>query len=702
MTTTKAIQPTTKEVEVDHKAETLNLSENARHILEQRYLTKDDSGAPTEDPEGLFRRVSEAVAQGEEPKARQLWAHRFYEMMTSLKFLPNSPTLVNAGTGGRGCLSACFVVSPEDNMESIMQVASDAAMIEKWGGGIGFGFSKLRPRKDRIATTHGEACGPIAVMKLYSSVGSTLTQGAFRQGAHMGQMHISHPDVQEFIHCKDNDDTLANFNISVQISDDFMRAVDNDEEWTFYNPRDTGQGAAREPVSTVSARDLWNEICNSAWKTGDPGVVFMDRVWETQPNPQMGYIQSSNPCVTGDTLVYTGEGLMPISELVGKTPALSLDSRSGAEASFAIKVWQSGVKPVYRLVTREGYTLKLTGDHEVFTARGKVAASDLQCGDRIRLLDHKGYFGTFGDRNLGLTLGWLTGDGHIEAKRAVLSFYGEDHKVAPVLAEATQSVVAGTGERPTRYYPTGVHTTSAGRGTVQSTRLRDVVRGYGLTEQDWHHVPDVVYQGTEEMQRGYLQALFGADGTVAGKNSKKGVSVRLNSSYPELLEGVQRLLLNFGIASRIYLRRSERTAMMPDGKGGKKPYRTKANCEVIIGKDNVLRFRDEIGFLNEAKNDRLANRIASYGKCGFYKESFLARFDRLEPLGRRACLRPDRADDTLLRGEWAGHIQLRRRDARELRQLLPRLNQSGQTPERQRLRLQTTQTDRKDRHQIPE
>ena len=272
------------------------LSENAHIILKQRYLMRGDDGEPVEDPDGLFHRVSNAVAQGEKPQSRHEWAGRFYDLMTSLKFLPNSPTLVNAGTGGRGCLSACFVVSPDDNMTSIMQVASDAAMIEKWGGGIGFGFSKLRPRRDRIATTHGEACGPIAVMKLYSSVGATLTQGAFRLGAHMGQLNIRHPDVQEFIHCKDNDDTLANFNISVQITDDFMRAVDNDGEWMLYNPRDTGSGPVNEVVRTVRARDLWREICESAWKTGDPGVVFMDRVWDTQPNPQMGDIQTSNPC----------------------------------------------------------------------------------------------------------------------------------------------------------------------------------------------------------------------------------------------------------------------------------------------------------------------------------------------------------------------------------------------------------------------
>ena len=611
--------------------ESLALSDNARVILEQRYLRKDADDNPIETPEGLFRRVARSIAEGEDAGMRAEWENRFYDLLTSLKFLPNSPTLVNAGTG-KGCLSACFVVTPDDNMESIMNVAHDAAMIEKWGGGIGFGFSKLRPRNDVIRTTHGHACGPIAVMKLYSSVGATLTQGAFRLGAHMGQLRDSHPDVREFIHCKDNDDTLQNFNISVQITDEFMKAVRDDADWQLVNPRDEGAGPSGDVVETIRARDLWNEISESAWKTGDPGVVFMDRVWETAPNPQMGRIETSNPCVTGDTLVYTGGGLVPISELVGETPTLSLDSRSGVESSFATKVWQSGVKPVFRLATKEGYTLKLTADHEVFTTRGKVAAGDLSKGDQIRLVDHKGGFGNLGDRNLGLVLGWLTGDGHIDVKRAVLSFYGEDHEIGPLVAEATQNVVAGTGQRPTRAYPTDMHVTGAGRGMVQSTRLRDVVRGYGLTEQDRRHVPEVVYQGTEEMQRAYLQTLFGADGTVSGKGPNKGLSVRLNSSYRELPEGVQRLLLNFGIASRIYLHRKERMASMPDGKGGMKEYRTASNYEMVVSKDNVRRFMDEVGFLNERKNAQLQDVAGQYKK-GFYKERFLATFERLDPMG---------------------------------------------------------------------
>ena len=273
----------------------LALSENARFIIEKRYIRRNDDGEPIEDVEGLFRRVSEAIALGEPEVKRAEYEQRYYEKMSTLKFLPNSPTIVNAGTG-RGCLSACFVVSPEDNIESIMKVANDAAMIEKWGGGIGFGLSDLRPKKDKISTTHGQACGPKAVMKLYSSVGATLTQGAFRLGAHMGQLIISHPDIEEFIHCKDDDDTLQNFNISVQITDEFMKAVDNDEDFALVTPRDTGDGPVNEVVATVKAKDLWDDIAESAWKTGDPGVVFVDRVWETAPNPQMGKIKTSNPC----------------------------------------------------------------------------------------------------------------------------------------------------------------------------------------------------------------------------------------------------------------------------------------------------------------------------------------------------------------------------------------------------------------------
>ena len=260
------------------------LTANAKTILSVRYLTKDEAGDPTETPDELFHRVADTVG------GQSGMAAKYFDLMRSMKFLPNSPTLVNAGKDDAGCLSACFVVSPKDSLASIMEVASDAAMIEKYGGGIGFGLSDLRPKGDAIKTTHGMACGPVAVMKIYSTVGAQLTQGAFRMGAHMGQLHVSHPDIREFITCKDNDDTLTNFNISVQVSDEFMDAVYSGGDWDLINPH------SGEVTETVKAVDLWNEITESAWKTGDPGIVFMSRVHEASPNPQMGPIKTSNPC----------------------------------------------------------------------------------------------------------------------------------------------------------------------------------------------------------------------------------------------------------------------------------------------------------------------------------------------------------------------------------------------------------------------
>ena len=282
--------PDEGELTMNADAKYPELSANALAILSERYLRGD------ENPDDMFRRVAEAVARAEPKETRAERAEEFFSLMRSLRFLPNSPTLVNAGVEGAGSLSACYTISPDDSMASIMRVATDAAMIEKSGGGVGFGFGSLRPRYDRIASVQGIACGPVAVMKLYSEVGRTLTQGAFREGAHMGQLPVSHPDIREFIHCKDSDTELANFNISVQVTDEFMRKVEEDGEWELINPRDRGNGPENCVSETVRAREIWDEIAKSAWKTGDPGLVFIDRVHDTAPNPQLGEIRTSNPC----------------------------------------------------------------------------------------------------------------------------------------------------------------------------------------------------------------------------------------------------------------------------------------------------------------------------------------------------------------------------------------------------------------------
>ena len=264
---------------------------NAIQILEKRYLQRDKDGNIVETPRELFERVADTVSSVEKERDRETWREVFFNMMWSKQFLPNSPTLVNAGTN-KGSLSACFVMSPEDTMESIMQVAYDSALVEKWGGGIGFNLSHLRPKNDSISTTHGKALGPIGVMRIYAKLGTEITQGSFRLGAHMAMLSVDHPDIREFIHCKDdvrNNNELSNFNISVRIPDSFMLAVESGDDWPLFNPRNG------EIVETVSASELWNEICQSAWETGDPGLGFMDRVMETHPNPQLDEL-TSNPC----------------------------------------------------------------------------------------------------------------------------------------------------------------------------------------------------------------------------------------------------------------------------------------------------------------------------------------------------------------------------------------------------------------------
>lgn len=260
---------------------TLQLTKNAEIVLKARYLL----GAET--PEDLFWRVARAIAEPEEDK--EAWAQTFFEMMASCQFMPNSPTLFNAGTG-QGTLSACFVIPIEDTMESIMKAATTSAMIQKFGGGIGYSFSKLRSRGSHISTTHGKACGAVSVLKMLSALSDMITQGGKRHGANMGILHVSHPEIMNFIHLKDTNQEAQNFNVSVAVTDAFMRAVDKDQEWKLVDP------CTNEVTDTLPARRIWDDIIHSAWETGDPGLYFIDESNRHNPTPHLGDLDSTNPC----------------------------------------------------------------------------------------------------------------------------------------------------------------------------------------------------------------------------------------------------------------------------------------------------------------------------------------------------------------------------------------------------------------------
>jgi ribonucleoside-diphosphate reductase alpha chain len=275
----------------------LKLTRNAKTVLERRYLKKDPSGRVIEKPHHMFQRVARHIAKAElsygpkaQAKARQReMEDRFYEMMTDFTFLPNSPTLMNADRE-LGQLAACFVLPVEDSMDGIFDSLKNAAVIHKSGGGTGFAFSRLRPKNSQVGTTGGIASGPVSFMKIFNTATEQVKQGGTRRGANMAILRVDHPDIMEFIYCKQEKDELNNFNISVGLTEAFMKAVGKGENYSLIDPQDQSK------VGELNAGEVYQALYKQAWENGDPGIVFLDRLNRDNPTPELGEIESTNPC----------------------------------------------------------------------------------------------------------------------------------------------------------------------------------------------------------------------------------------------------------------------------------------------------------------------------------------------------------------------------------------------------------------------
>ncbi len=286
------------------------ISKNAMTVLEKRYLLRNAQGKLSETPDQLFLRVADAVAQAELPyggaNSFEHWREQFYTLLSSLDFLPNSPTLMNAGTK-LGQLSACFVLPLEDTMSSIFETLRITALIQQSGGGTGFNFSKLRP-KDAPINGSGRSTGAVSFMQVFDEATEHIKQGGKRRGANMGILNIDHPDILEFLEAKKTPGVLSNFNISAGITDAFMHAVENDATWQLQHP------SLKEPIE-IRARELWNKIVQSAWETGDPGMIFLDEINRHNPTPKVGRIEATNPCGEVPLLPYEACNLGSINLL---------------------------------------------------------------------------------------------------------------------------------------------------------------------------------------------------------------------------------------------------------------------------------------------------------------------------------------------------------------------------------------------------
>jgi ribonucleoside-diphosphate reductase alpha chain len=645
------------------KDSAIPLTDNARTVLTKRYLRKGPGGEPVETIAEMFQRVAHHVALAEQEWSGEVGAAEqdFYRLLTELRFFPNSPTFTGAGTP-LGQLAACFVLPISDDMgrdeSGIFQTLRDAALIQQTGGGNGFSFSRLRPKGALVASSAGQATGPVGFLRVYDKAFGEIAQGGSRRGANMAVLRVDHPDIFEFVQSKTRENAITNFNVSVGITDDFMRAVEADADFDLVSPQD------HKVWRAVKARQIFDEIVKYAHHNGEPGMLFLDAANRQNPVPHLYDLEATNPCFVGSTRISMHDGLIPISELAERDDLLwvATDDRAPWGGRGAANTEKYGVAlraalpakltrtqaQVLKLETSHGYTLTATPDHKLLTGdRGYVKMADLEPGDKLLLQSAEGSWSaeahlpnveyiqevlaTMGrgegqsdplvsrqqfieryanlpqlwSHELGLVLGTLVGDGWVSPSSKFplgMTFSREAVEVREWIYQVMQEWF-GAGNLQDR-------------GSLQQLiygRLPAeffVSLGVQPARAREKRVPQSIWSAPRDAVVGFLQGLFTADGVVEWSNEKRGCTVRLGSSSRGLLADAQLLLLNFGIVSRIVRRRKALVRVLPDGKGGTKNYRTADQYELVIGRMNRNRFAAHIGFADSQKQDQLTAFIS--------------------------------------------------------------------------------------------
>ena len=643
-----------------HTRANLPAQEISEEVLIEKYAKGDERSIAA-----VCQRVARALAQAEPGAARAQWEERFAQALRQ-GFVPAGRIQSAAGTELSATLINCFVQPVGDSIAHVDEghpgiyiALTEAAETMRRGGGVGYDFSRIRPRGAWVGSTQSSASGPVSYMRVFDRSCETVESAGARRGAQMGVLRCDHPDIEEFIHAKDEGD-LKNFNISVGVTDAFMEAVQADTDFALVHRAEPGlaqkeagahQAGGVWVYRKLRARDLWEQVMRSTYDHAEPGVLFLDRINADNNLSYCETIASTNPCVTADTWVMTTDGAKQVRELVGRPFKAVVDGRAYATESAGF--FATGVKPVLNLKTRAGHSLKLTANHLVrcVKKRSRYAlecewrpAGDLAPGDELMLHDHRvlaGWDGMHTEAE-GYLMGLLIGDGTLKADKAVLSAWAPELKAVANAGETAthsaqglmQAAHAAAQTLPHRADFRGWQRAVEGRGEFRLTSapLRDLAMALGLAPGRRKAITPQMERASSEFCIGLLRGLFDADGSVQGPQDK-GVSVRLSQADAGLLQTAQRLLLRLGIASTLYTeRRPAGTKALPDGKGGQREYPTLALPELVISGENLHRYADLIGFEDSAKAERLDTLLAAYRRA-LNRERYVATVESLTPLG---------------------------------------------------------------------
>jgi len=527
----------------------LKLPVSSLTVLAKRYLLRNIDGDIIETPKELYKRVSTAIAkieekQGTTSKEIKTLTKEFYDFMASGTFLPNSPCLFSAGTE-MSQLSACFTLNIDDSLESIFDVLKKSAKIFQTGGGVGYNFSNIRPKDDVVRSTKGVSSGPLSFMKVYNEMCEIIKQGSFRRGAMMGILDVNHPNILDFIIMKGKEGYLSNFNISVAVTDNFMKAVKTNKDIQLVNPR-TGK-----PIQSIPASAIWDLLVTEAWKTGDPGLVFIDTVNKSESNvvPKLGPIKSCNPCgeifmypsescLASDTLIVTPDGITPIKTRVGNTEGYIYNNGF----SKYNKIVSRGEKPIVKVVLSNGLSIKCTKDHKFRLKNGKDVEAQHLTSEDVMELNKEYPYNFIDDTDKKYEMyGWMHGDGWYNNSIGISFNYKDgDKPVKEYLLPLFQHEFGCEGIKPSREDEVSYQIQTTQNRSLEHAHNLGFVKGLAIDKQ----LPTTFYDWNDIQQRSFIRGLFSADAGISGRTNSQ---IIFTSNSETLVEQVQQYLQCLGI-----------------------------------------------------------------------------------------------------------------------------------------------------------